>query len=200
MKLKDLFFLVSILLSASACVMPVQRPQPLSLPPSKIEYFEFSFLPPNEPGWYLARRSNNALELAREGKALDESYAIQIWLSELPDFESDQQFMSFIKHAMTGNPDGPRFKIIKTDASFVEREGQKCVKFLYMSEDRAATKRSDSNAPMILEVINRICRHPSNPNIGVYFIYSNRYYTGNSDSNLDDRASELFKNLEFNNP
>lgn len=157
----------------------------------------YTFSPPRDEGWTIAYRNSTQTALAKEGSNLDETYAISIFVSELPNFASEEEFIDFLKKEKDKDTDSKRFKILKNDPQIYKGRGDYCVNYHSIVEDHMAAKKSSNKDPMFLETVDYICRHPKNKNIGIIFDYSHRYYSGHSDEQLTEDASTVFKQLDF---
>lgn len=157
----------------------------------------FKMKPPQELGWVIASRSPTQTVFAKEGNNLDESYAIKVDVFELPNVNSFDEFKSYIMDGQEKDTDLNRFKIVKNEMSKFEEREDYCISYHFVAEDKKAVKRSKNKDMMLLEMIGYTCRHPENKNTGVNFDYSNRYYSGNRDEALNNKAHESFELLQF---
>lgn len=158
-------------------------------------YYKYS--PPQNENWFIAYRNNWGTALAKKGAHIDETYAINIILFELPNFESEEKFLDFVKAGRIKDVDSERFNIIRDDINNYKEFDDFCVGYHLTAEDKKAKKISKNKDPMILEMAGYVCRHPKNKNIGVNFDFSHRHYKGHEDESLVLRVIELFKKLEF---
>jgi hypothetical protein len=157
----------------------------------------FTMRPPTEEGWVIACRNNRQTALIKEGSSMDETYAMNVILVELPNLNSREEFMSFVKEGRRRGTDSKRFNIITDDLAYFDGRKDYCLNYHSVVEDKEAVKRSGNKGTMILEMVGYVCRHPGNKNIGINFDYSQRYYAGHRDNNLADKAREDFKLVEF---
>jgi hypothetical protein len=118
-------------------------------------------------------------------------------LFELPDFNTKNEFMSFIKDGLGAGYSRKRFNIIKDNQHYFDGRGDYCAFQHRVVEDKEAVKRSNNKGTMILEMIDYICRLPRNKNVGIAFDYSHRYYPGHQDKSLTKSAREAFNLLKF---
>lgn len=158
-------------------------------------YFKFS--PPKNEKWIIAYRNNYQTALAKKGNNLDETYGLNIILFELPNLETREEFIEYIKAGRGKDTDPKRFNITMDEIDFHEEFVDFCVIYHSVAEDKKAKKMSRNKEPMILEMAGYVCRHPKNKNLGVNFDFSHRYYKGHEDKNLVPMTKELFKNLEL---
>ncbi len=195
--MKKWYFLIISIIVLSSCMPAGPKPQELLLPPQPLIHNGFSLLPPAESGWIVAHRSPHQLALAKRGDHLDESYAIQVVMLQLPIFNTDEQFAQYVTQGTKKDTDESRFKNSHYETTIVNGISGNCIKTLSTTEDTQAQKQSSSTESMILEIIQFTCKHPSNNTVGVNFGYSHRYYAGNADPNLNSKAEMIFKNFNF---
>jgi hypothetical protein len=157
----------------------------------------FSFLPPSETGWQQIQRSLFGAAFAKQGPVADESYAIQAMLLRLPRFDSDAAFLAYSIHAVDNDTDPGRFKILYNDDRLVAGPQGNCVRYVLKARDSDPLTVSGRHAPMLLEVVSFICRHPENPEIGISLSYSKRYDQSGTVEDLMPAATGLFDSLRF---
>ena len=131
--------------------------------------------------WVIAYRDKYQLSMARKGSNLDETYALSIFIFELPAIETEDAFLEYIKDGRKNDTDSKRFDIVKDEVSSYSDFSDFCVKYHSITLDKDAKKISKNKDPMALEMAGYVCRHPNNKNIGVNFDFSHRYYKGNED-------------------
>lgn len=157
----------------------------------------YKFVPPKNEDWIIAYRNKSQMALAKNGEKEDETYALSIILFELPKIDSKESFLNYVKTGREKDTDSKRFDMIKDEIAPYANFEDFCVFYHSVAIDKKAKKRSKRKDPMILEMSGYVLRHPQNKNLGINFDYSNRYYKGDKDSKLSDKASELFKQLKF---
>ena len=135
--------------------------------------------------------------MAKKGNNLDETYGLNIIVFELPNLDSKEEFVEYIKDGRAKDTDPERFKIIRDEINIYEDFVDYCVTYYSAAEDKKAKKRSKNKDPMILEMAGYVCRHPKNKNLAVDFDFSHRYYKGHEDKKLVPMAKEFFKNLKL---
>ena len=129
---------------------------------------------------------------------MDETYAIQVMLVQLPDLNNSEKLKQYIIEGFKKDSNSNRFKLIETKADVVQSNIGSCVKNMSKAEDTQAKKQSESTKSMILEIINLTCKHPAIKNAGVNISYSHRYYDGNKDPRLESKSKTVFDNFQFN--
>jgi hypothetical protein len=200
MKLNPLHALFLLLLLSSACAPRTAQMVEVALPPQRIPLQGYSLLPLNEEGWFLVGGNEQQIALGKQGSSPDETRMIQAMLLSLPTFSTPEDMASWVKEGQARDTDPRRFTVRDHDVSPAEFNGATCTRSAMTAEDRQAVKRTDTEGPMVLEVLAQACVHPLDRNIGVYVIYSHRYYPGHQDGHLADKADELFQAIEFTGP
>ena len=105
--------------------------------------------------------------------------------------------MNFIKESRDKDTDPKRFKVLKDEINIYKLRADFCVSYHTIAEDNKAVKRLWNNKPMLLEIVGYSCRYPLNKKIVINFNYSHRYYPGNEDKELLEKANKVFSQLEF---
>lgn len=196
--MKYITILIFSVLLLSSCMSLNSQIHELQLPPQPIRYAEFTLLPPAEKGWLVANMSKYNLSLAKRGNAIDETYAIQVTLFQLPIFSNDGEFKNYVVDAFNKDTDSTRFNTISSSDELISINTLNCVKNRTATEDTQPVKQSSNNSSMVLEVVNYTCKHPTVRNAGVNISYSHRYYAGHADTELDSHSIKLMNDFKFN--
>ena len=196
--MKFITILAFLVLLLSSCMGTNTRVAELPLPPQPIKHPAFTLLPPAETGWLVANMSQYNLSLAKKGNAIDESYAIQVMLFQLPTFSNDEEFKNYVIDGFNEDTSSTRFNTISSSNEITNINTLNCVKNRTATEDTQSVKQSSNNESMILEVINYTCKHPTVKNVGANISYSHRYYTGHADAKLDKHSLDLMDDFKFN--
>ena len=157
----------------------------------------FTMKPPQEDDWVIAYRDNSQISLAKYGNDKDETYAIMVTMVQIPNLDTENEFMNFIKESRDKDTDPKRFKVLKDEINIYKLRADFCVSYHTIAEDNKAVKRLWNNKPMLLEIVGYSCRYPLNKKIVINFNYSHRYYPGNEDKELLEKANKVFSQLEF---
>jgi hypothetical protein len=201
MNLKKWFLIIIVLCFTTSCVSNQQIWVKNS--PEKMHFEGFSFISPNEKGWFY--RKNERLEgglVVHRNKAgvgkkfTDENYVIRAVIVPFPNFEKDEEFLKFVTEKLINNQYTPRHNMLERYQKLFQAEGKNCVLDYYRGIDSEAKKISTNTDLMILEVRSFICHHPSE-NASLYFSYSFRYYSENNEPNLKEKAIAVLKNIEY---
>jgi hypothetical protein len=157
----------------------------------------FAMLPPPGAGWIIPDRNTTSISFAKEGRGQDETYAVSVFLVEIPKLAAREEFLAYVKSGREKNTDSKRFNIVQDNYAYYDGREDYCIQYHSITQDNAAQKRSNNKEPMLFEMVGFFCRHPQNKNAGIYFDYSHRYYSGNQDDNLVDMAKKTFNSLKF---
>lgn len=163
----------------------------------------FTMRRPPDDGWIIMYRNSGQTVFGKEGANTDETYAMDVTLVAIPNFNSREQFIAFVREELDKDKDTDprRFNIIIEELEYFNERQDYCVTLHLIAEDRDAVKSSRNEGIghvfMMLEMVKYICRHPQNKNIGVNFDYSHRYYPGYQDENLPAKARDAFELLTF---
>lgn len=184
------------LLLLMASTAHAQAGKPISAKPSQqFIHKGFSVQLLSERGWLILQQSVYRLALAKRGRHRDETYAIMASVVAIPEIHSKEAFLAYVKKGMIAGSNSRRFNKLKGQMLWYDGKQDYCARFHLIVEDHEAVTQSGKQ-DMILEVIGLVCRHP-NQKSAVHLTYSNRYYPGNADANLPNKASTLFDKLEF---
>jgi hypothetical protein len=157
----------------------------------------FTMRRPPDDGWTIMYRNSANTAFGKEGANVDETYGMIITLFTIPNFNSSDEFITFVREGREKDTDQRRFNITRDQLEYYEERQDYCVTYHFVAEDREAVKRSRNEDIMMLETVGYACRHPQNKNIGVNFDYSHRYYSGHRDEKLPTNARDAFELLTF---
>ena len=184
-------------ISLLACVTVPPETQPFSSKPQHIQLDGFSIVIPTEPGWFTARRNSASIHLVQPGDESGEFHAIQAWQVDLPLFNSDEAFSSYVVQNIEKDRNGKRFTAIETEVSTVRTRHGVCVRVRSIQLDKLAAKQVNNLRPALLEIESLTCRSPEFRFQGAYLALSNRYHEGNRDTSLPGKANSFFSSLAF---
>ena len=164
----------------------------------KLEHsYLFALLPPQEDDWVIVYKDISQISLAKKGNDKDETYAISVTMVEIPNIDTEYEFMDFVAKSRDKDTDTKRFKILKDDTNIYKLRADYCVSYHTIAEDNKAVKHFMNKKPMLVEMVGYTCRYPLNRNMVINFDYSHRYYPGNGDEKLLEKANKVFSQLEF---
>jgi hypothetical protein len=194
------FFGTLLLDIAMVCLVNCTNTQPrlpeVVLPPKRIVQLGYSVTPPNERGWFAARRTPTFLALVKAGKNPDDTIAIEARAYERAAQQPRREQPLLPGENAPGVAD--RFKLVKSDVLPDPREG--CERRQIVTEDRAPARRSGGNGAMILEVLLLSCVHPRDAALAIDLAYSARYEPEQRDAGFDAAGARLLQSLEFTEP
>jgi len=195
-------FIGVTLISAVFAGCAAQQPnfQQVETPPKAIVQNGYSFVPLDDPQWYIIGRTPFKVALSKKGSATDETYVINGELFRFPEFASDEAFLQAIKQGQSTDldPANPtRYKRLVHDAELRKHRGETCVFSHVVTEDHGAKKRTSTAGFMILDVYALVCRHPQNQNAAITVGYSQRNYPENRDGNIESKARQLIESVDF---
>lgn len=188
----------TLIITSCATISP-QLPE-IQIPPERILQNGYSFVPLNEKGWKIVGRNAYQLAFAKTGDNQDETFAIQTFTFGLPEHATIEEFIRIIKEGQTKDTNPQRFKMTEHEVTAYPMKGADCAKSHVVTEDNAAVKRSVKSENMILEAMTLTCAHPSNKNVGISIVYSQRYYPGQRDPALVEKATSILNSTELNDP
>lgn len=194
MQFKTLFlFFSAISLIACSSTQKIQKQAPADqmAPASNIIQKGFSLSIPDQADWTMVKNESYKIIMTKPGAENNERYTIQAVMVKLPNFNNDEEFMSFITNRMEKSQKKSKVKVIEKNTQFVEGRDTKCVQ--YNSKEEYAGK----SKPIMLEMVNFTCRHTDKHNAGVYLAYSKKYSEGNNDKNFAVAAADIFSHMKL---
>ena len=114
---------------------------------------------------------------------------------KLPNFDNDEDFLSYIEKRMDKNRQNSNLKVLQQQVGFASGQGEKCVRYNSTEEPLVKSKNSK---PVVLGMVNYTCRHPDKANTGIYMAYSKKSSSDKLDENLMVQAENVFSSLSFN--
>ena len=188
MQFKNILLLLSTALFVFACSST--KPPEEDVASASVDLMQKGFLLslPESEGWSVVKKTDYKVLLSKQNES--GGYTIQSLVVSLPVFEEDAQFVDFIKNRMAES--SKKQKVIEQDTSMFAGGNEVCVQHTSKQE-----RKSKSGSPLTLDVASFTCRHPNNPEAGVYMAISKSYEPGSSDENLLETATVLFNSLYF---
>jgi hypothetical protein len=144
-------------LVVTSCAPVPQQRQEGRLPPGRMSQRGYSFVPPAEQGWLVARRTPVELALGRRGTNPDETFAIRGDLITLPAFVTSDELVRLVKDGQAKDTDPRRFNVMRHAVAAEKVGDANCAKSHAVAEDRSPVKRSGQNGPMVLEMLTLTC-------------------------------------------
>lgn len=144
---------------------------------------------PDQEEWRVIKNNTYKVIMTKQGRATNERYTIQALVVKLPDFKSDEDFMTYISNRMEKSQKKSQVEVLEKNVRLIDGQDSKCVQ--YNSKEQYPGK----SKPVLLEIANFTCRHAGKENAGVYLAYSKKYSEGNEDKNFGKIAAGLFSHM-----
>lgn len=189
--IKALPIILCLLVTSCITVAPIVSPH------SRIDIYGVSSLPPQNGQWSVIIASGYQMSLAKSGEIDNESLVVEVSIFQLPEFETDEDFLTYVQQGRASEPDTGRFRAIQNEESLSVLHDATCVKYHSVSEDNAAQIKGGNVASMLLENLGYNCQHPLNKLVGVHIEYSLRHYPDTVYSSFESDANGFFGNIEF---
>lgn len=188
MQFKNILLLLSSALFVFACSST--KPPEEDVGAASVDLMQKGFLLSlsEDEGWQVIKKSDYKVLLSKSGAA--GSYTIQALVVALPTFEDDAQFLEHVKNRISETSKNQ--KVLDNETTLFTGNNEVCVQ-----NTNKQARNSKAGEAITLEVVSITCRHPNNPNAGVYMGLSKNYLPGSSDENLVEKAIELFNRLYF---
>ena len=153
-----------------------------------------SFVPPTDKKWSIAVRHTYQATLAMQDKSGNETIITQVSMFNIPQQNSNEEFLAFIKNERNKEPDTGRFEVINKSLVHYKERGETCVKHQSSSKDFGA-KRDGKYT--IYETLGMYCIHPNKPKIGVFVELSRKAPIGNKNDLFETLGNQLIQSVEF---
>ena len=186
-----------IILALSVAIVACVTVAPVVNPNSEISIYGVSSLPPQNGSWTLLTAAGFQMSLAKEGTKKNESLAANVAIYQLPEFQSNEEFLSHIIKGRAEEPSIGRFEILKNEEALSPLMDVTCVKYHSISKDKAAKIQGGGTAEMLLENIGYHCIHPKNRTVGVNMEYSLRHFADTTYGEFANNANEYFSDIKF---
>jgi|GEM_PF-1343213 len=157
-----------------------------------------SVLPPQEPGWNIVgRMTQSQLTLGKQGQPYGESYAATVTAFNLPNLDTEQEFLKWILERRAAAPQTDRYPNFKDETNLVRGRGAVCVRIHEVTDDKTAYIGGTETKVMVAEGIIYLCQHPKNKRIVVRMDYSHRHFAGNDDPAMATKANAFLDQVQF---
>ena len=191
------FSSVAILIVFAAlagCAIP-GRPDPALS--ERLEQNGYSFMPPDESGWFIAERSSNRVTVARLGKVEGQTYLIEGAPLALDGLSTPARLTGFVEDLHKRDLPPPRFRIREYDISELRIAGAQCALSHIVAEDREPETASNVVTAMLVESVGTVCIHPTNAQLGIALNISHRSFPEDRDRAFKAYAESLLKTQQF---
>ena len=184
-----------IALSAlTGCALPGSGDPDLS---KRIEQNGYSFMPPDQTGWFIADRSPNRVALAKAGRVEGQSYLIEGTHLELDKVSTTTQLVKFTDDLLSRNLPPPRFRIRQHDISDTRIADAQCALSHIVVEDREPEVASNVVTAMLVESAVTICMHPTTPGLGISLNFTHRSFPEDRDKAFEAYAESVLRTQQF---
>jgi hypothetical protein len=150
--------------------------------------YEYSLVPPSGPQWHM-----------RGGHVVKE-YDFDMFMQELGDSPHEVNTLSAAQYFDLKTPlyETDQELVISSEVIAYTELGAKCTLSHRLHEDgEARLSSSGERGPMIREIMELGCLHPSQSKLTVQLTYSHRYQDGYRDPEFVDKANRVFQSLAF---
>ena len=161
-----------------------------------VNIYGVSSLSPQSGNWYVITSTGYQAVLGTKLKD-NGSGIINMSLYQIPEFTSDQEFLSHVVKHRASSPDIGRFELKENTEKLVKLNGAICVRHRTISQDNNAKIDGNKSAEMQIQYIGYNCIHPFKKTVGVNIEYSFRHFKGNEHPELTKNAEEFFSNIQF---
>ena len=161
-----------------------------------VNIYGVSSLSPKNGSWSVI--TSTGYQVALGTQVIDNgSGVINMSLYQIPEFLSDEEFLSHVIKERASSPDIGRFELKENTEELVNLNGATCVKHRTISQDNNAKIDGNKSAVMQIEYIGYNCIHPFRKSVGVHTEYSLRHFKGKEYPELNKNAEEFFSNIKF---
>lgn len=151
---------------------------------------------PNNGNWAVITSSGYQAVI---GTTLEDndSGIINMSIYQIPEFASDDEFLSHIIKHRASSPDIGRFELKENSEELAPLAGAVCVKHKTISQDNNARIKNNESAVLLIEYIGYNCIHPHKKSVGVHTEYSIRHSSSANYPTFNKDADEFFSKIKF---
>lgn len=151
---------------------------------------------PKNSSWFVI--TSTGYQVALGTKLTDNSSGvINMSLYQIPEFPSDEEFLSYVIEHRASSPDLGRFELKENTEELVNLNGATCVKHQTISQDNNAKIDGNESAIMQIDYLGYNCIHPFKKSVGVHTEYSLRHFKNKKHPELTKNAEKFFSNIKF---
>jgi hypothetical protein len=187
-------------LLATGCAGTKKNSAELPLPPQRLELDGYSFMPPAEPGWFIAERGADFIVLAKQGKYIGQTLTVQGARVALPATPATLLLVSHVRSTESRGLAPPRFRILAHEVLPTTVAGAACVISQVEVEDREPGPAVGPIVALLVETVSLTCRDASRPDRGVQLSYTQRSFPEDRDPGLKPRAQAIMDSLRLAPP
>lgn len=185
---------LTLLAALTGCAIP-GRPDPALS--ERLEQNGYSFIPPDEAGWFIAERSSNRVTLARLGKVEGQTYLIEGAHLALDKLASASRLAEFVEDLHRRDLPMPRFRIREYEISEIRIAGAQCVLSHIVAEDRDPETGTNVVTAMLVESAGTVCIQPTMAELGITLNVSHRSFPEDRDRAFKAYADNLLQTQQF---
>ncbi len=163
----------------------------------RVEQDGYSFLPPVEPGWFIANRSPEKITLLKAGDMEGQSYLIEAGHMPLDGLARSGGLITFTETTHRKAFPRPRFRIREHDISELQISGADCAMSHVVAEDRDPGTGSNVVTAVHMEAVGTICIHPSRADLGITMIYTHRSFPEDRNRGFEGHAMSILQTQQF---
>lgn len=193
-------FIIALGSGLLACATAPRQAEVISLPPARMVLEGFSFLPLAEEGWMIGGRSDSRIVLGKYGTHLDESFVISVTRVSEKGVATHERLREYVKREAAIDPKDKRYQNRRQEFSTASVGGALCVVQEEEAEDYGALTRSGRPDPMIQQLRQIVCAHPTTMDTLVCIGFSHRHYAEDRDPAFLTKSQSLFDSIEFPHP
>ncbi len=183
-----------MLAALAGCALPGGSNSELS---QRVEQNGYSFLPPDESGWFIANRSVNRITLGKAGRVEGQSYVIEGSHLPLGKVSNPTQLTELIAEINKRDLPTPRFRVRQFDASEMSIDGASCVMTHLLVEDREPDTGTNVVTAMLVESMGSVCIHPGSKDLGIVLTFSHRSFPEDRDRGFEAYAQSVLLTQKF---
>lgn len=157
----------------------------------------FSFMPPDEDGWIMTK-NGLSVSLKKQGKSEVENSQIDAYLIILdtPVIPISDYVERIKQNIQKGYAQDNRFKIVSFDVT-EDKSNSQCVRLHLLLEVLKPVSIVTHEPKKFIEQYDLSCGLLKNKRVGFEVRYYNRYYEPNKDSQLVEKASNIFSTVKI---
>ena len=163
----------------------------------RLEQDGYSFMPPDEPGWFIAQRSADQVTLLKAGRVEGESFLIEAAHVALDKLSGTDELGPFTEETHIKTFPRPRFRVREHDVSDLQVAGANCAMSHVVAEDRDPGTGSNVVTAVLVDAVGTICRHPSRPNLGIAMNITHRSFPEDRDRGFEARGLTILQTQQF---
>jgi len=178
----------------SGCAIPGSADPDLS---KRLEQNGYSFMPPDQTGWFIAERTSDRVALAKVGRVEGQAYLIEGAQLALDDVSTSAQLTRFADDLFKHDLPPPRFRIRQQDISETSIAGAQCALSHIVAEDREPEIASNVMTAMLVESAGTVCMHPMTPGLGITLNFTHRSFPEDRDKAFEAYAESVLRTQQF---